>query len=225
MTTFMGGQGPIGAGGHDPDRSSERAEQRTDFVLFRFVNFFFHLVQPRPMNGRLTMGRGGGGGTGAPLTAYTGAEYDDPANCNHYNEVSQESYAAYTNTQPHPLPPPPPHEFGASATLGHHRRSVPGAPSAATGTTAAGRAVPLPPYPDPPQPPPPPHSTANHSTANDSGIANMSASSNNDSIVSAADVSVSEADICDREHLVNRNYGGALPSFPLVFFLRQKAKA
>ena len=117
--------------------------------------------------------------------------YDDPANCDMYNESN--SYASYTNTANPALPPP---DFGTSPNQNTilARRSVNGQQMRTNNGTMN---LPLPPYPDPPQPPLPPPRTANDS-------ANVSSSSNNDSTVSAE---ISEAE-CDREHLVNRNYGG-----------------
>jgi len=143
------------------------------------------LFQPRPMAGTNRLMRPNGQSSSA-----FAAEYDDPANCDHYNDVSH-NYASYTNTQPHP---PPPHEFSTNPNTMMARRSL-----------GPVRNVPLPPYPDPPQPPLPPPRTANDSV-------NMSSSSNNDSTVSAE---ISEAE-CDREHLVNRNYGGKSTFFRTI---------
>ena len=122
--------------------------------------------------------------------------YDDPANCDMYGGAESNSYASYTNTNP-PLPPP---DFGTSPTQNTMlaRRSVNGQQLRGNGTMN----LPLPPYPDPPQPPLPPPRTGNDS-------ANVSSSSNNDSTISAE---ISEAE-CDREHLVNRNYGGKFGEF------------
>lgn len=117
--------------------------------------------------------------------------YDDPANCDAYDTAA---YAGYTNTMP-PLPPP---DFGANGTNLNNtmaRRSMNGAQLRSNANTLGN--LPLPPYPEPPQPPLPPPRSANDS-------ANLSSSSNNDSNISAE---ISEAE-CDREHLVNRNYGG-----------------
>ena len=116
--------------------------------------------------------------------------YDDPANCDTYNDATSHTYASYTNTNP-----PPPSEFGSPSHMNTviNRRSTNG--PQIRGGYANG---PLPPYPDPPQPPlPPPRTNGNDSI-------NVSSSSNNDSNISAE---ISEAE-CDREHLVNRNYGG-----------------
>lgn len=116
---------------------------------------------------------------GAP--SVYGPEYDDPANC----DMEGHTYAAYSNTNPQ-LPP----DFGGSPN--HNamaRRSV--------GSIGPVRnMMTLPPYPEPPMVPIPPPRTGNDSV-------NVSSSSNNDSTVSAE---ISEAE-CDREHLVNRNYG------------------
>jgi hypothetical protein len=113
-----------------------------------------------------------------------------------YGGAESNSYASYTNTNP-PLPPP---DFGTSPTQNTMmaRRSVNGQQLRGNGTMN----LPLPPYPDPPQPPLPPPRTGNDS-------ANVSSSSNNDSTISAE---ISEAE-CDREHLVNRNYGGKFGDF------------
>ena len=121
--------------------------------------------------------------------------YDDPANCDMY-AGDNNSYASYTNTNP-PLPPP---DFGTSPNQNTMlaRRSMNGQQLRGNGTMN----LPLPPYPDPPQPPLPPPRCGNDS-------ANVSSSSNNDSTISAE---ISEAE-CDREHLVNRNYGGKLRIF------------
>ncbi|KAK4008603.1 hypothetical protein OUZ56_013738 [Daphnia magna] len=137
---------------------------------------------PRPGNRMMRMPNGA---TYAPENCY-----DDPANCDMYGGAESNSYASYTNTNP-PLPPP---DFGTSPTQNTMlaRRSVNGQQLRGNGTMN----LPLPPYPDPPQPPLPPPRTGNDS-------ANVSSSSNNDSTISAE---ISEAE-CDREHLVNRNYG------------------
>ena len=117
---------------------------------------------------------------GAP--SVYGPEYDDPANC----DMESHTYASYSNTNPQ-LPP----DFGGSPS--HNtmaRRSV--------GSIGPVRnMMTLPPYPEPPMVPIPPPRIGNDSV-------NVSSSSNNDSTVSAE---ISEAE-CDREHLVNRNYGG-----------------
>ncbi|XP_046638885.1 Down syndrome cell adhesion molecule-like protein Dscam2 isoform X24 [Daphnia pulicaria] len=137
---------------------------------------------PRPGNRMMRMPNGA---TYAPENCY-----DDPANCDMYGGAESNSYASYTNTNP-PLPPP---DFGTSPNQNTMlaRRSVNGQQLRGNGTMN----LPLPPYPDPPQPPLPPPRTGNDS-------ANVSSSSNNDSTISAE---ISEAE-CDREHLVNRNYG------------------
>lgn len=125
--------------------------------------------------------------------------YDDPANCDAYDTA----YAGYTNTMP-PLPPP---DFGTNGTSMNStmaRRSMNGQTQLRGNTNTLGN-LPLPPYPEPPQPPLPPPRSANDS-------ANISSSSNNDSNISAE---ISEAE-CDREHLVNRNYGGKR-TYSLVF--------
>lgn len=133
-----------------------------------------------------------GGATYAPENCY-----DDPANCDAYGDnPNGHTYASYSNTNPPMLPPP---DFGSSPNMNTviHRRSIPNGQQTPQQTMRNGNMT-LPPYPEPPQPPlPPPR------TANDSGI-NLSSSSNNDSNISA---DISEAE-CDREHLVNRNYGG-----------------
>jgi len=118
---------------------------------------------------------------GAP--SLYGPEYDDPANC----DMENHTYASYSNTNPQ-LPP----DFGGSPShnAAMARRSV--------GSIGPVRnMMTLPPYPEPPMVPVPPPRAGNDSV-------NISSSSNNDSTVSAE---ISEAE-CDREHLVNRNYGG-----------------
>lgn len=131
--------------------------------------------------------------------------YDDPANCDMYGGAESNSYASYTNTNP-PLPPP---DFGTSPNQNTMlaRRSVNGQQLRGNGTMN----LPLPPYPDPPQPPLPPPRTGNDS-------ANVSSSSNNDSTISAE---ISEAE-CDREHLVNRNYGGKFRDLFYFFIFRKR---
>jgi len=117
---------------------------------------------------------------GAP--SLYGPEYDDPANC----DMENHTYASYSNTNPQ-LPP----DFGGSPShnAAMARRSV--------GSIGPVRnMMTLPPYPEPPMVPVPPPRAGNDSV-------NISSSSNNDSTVSAE---ISEAE-CDREHLVNRNYG------------------
>lgn len=127
----------------------------------------------------------GNGATYAPENCY-----DDPANCDAYGDGMSHTYASYTNTNTM-LPPP---DFGGSPNMNTviHRRSVPNGQQ-----TLRNGNMTLPPYPEPPQPPLPPPRCGNDS-------ANVSSSSNNDSNISAE---ISEAE-CDREHLVNRNYGG-----------------
>lgn len=161
-----------------------------DGIVFYFVKkviyYYWHFVlkKPRPGNRMMRMPNGA---TYAPENCY-----DDPANCDMY-AGDNNTYASYTNTNP-PLPPP---DFGTSPTQNTMlaRRSVNGQQLRGNGTMN----LPLPPYPDPPQPPLPPPRCGNDS-------ANVSSSSNNDSTISAE---ISEAE-CDREHLVNRNYGGKL---------------
>nr|ACC65888.1 Down syndrome cell adhesion molecule isoform [Daphnia pulex] len=151
---------------------------------------------PRPGNRMMRMPNGA---TYAPENCY-----DDPANCDMYGGAESNSYASYTNTNP-PLPPP---DFGTSPTQNTMlaRRSVNGQQQLRGNGTMN---LPLPPYPDPPQPPLPPPRTGNDS-------ANVSSSSNNDSTISAE---ISEAE-CDREHLVNRNYGGKFRDlFYFLFFV------
>ena len=119
-------------------------------------------------------------------------EYDDPANCDYEGHT----YASYSNT--HPQPPP---EFGSSPSQAMARRSI----------GPMRNNITLPPYQDPPQPPLPPPRCGNDSV-------NVSSSSNNDSTVSAE---ISEAE-CDREHLVNRNYGGkSQVSMDILFIFEQ----